>query len=169
MKTTVMTALTGAALLIAIFGGAAFGQSATPSPPPLPTIGGIPPPPPPPGGGAPTSTPAPTATATPQPTATNTPIPLTINLKLAHRTVAVNTTQKVTVTTLPGAAVSITVTYPNHRKKTHHGTGNSSGKVTWSYKQASGVTTAKSRTVSVHAVATSGGDKKSSTKKYTVK
>lgn len=161
------TAATGAALLIAMFGGAAFGQSTTPSPPPLPTIGGIPPPPPPPG--AATATPTAAPTATPQPTPTNTPIPLTINLRLAHKTVAVNTTQKVTVTTLPGAKVSITVTYPNKRKSTHKGTGNASGTVTWSFKQPSGVTTSKSRTVSVHAVATMNSGTKSSTKKYSIK
>jgi hypothetical protein len=158
-----------ALLLLPTTGKPAFGQTsatATPLPTivPLPTIGGIPPPPPPPGGA--TATPVP---ASPTPVPTSTPVPLTIQLSLAHSTLAVGKTQKVTVTTLPGADVTITVTFPNHKKKSHNAAADSSGLLVWSFKQPAKTTTSKSRTVLVHGVASANSTTKSVTKKYKIK
>ncbi len=168
MKKILVLLVAGAALLLLpTTGKPAFGQTsatATPLPTivPLPTIGGIPPPPPPPG--AATATPVP-----PTPVPTDTPVPLTIQVSLAHSTLAVGKTQKVTVTTLPGADVTITVTFPNHKKKNHNAAANTSGLLVWSFKQPAKTTTSKSRTVLVHGVASANSTTKSVTKKYKIK
>jgi hypothetical protein len=94
---------------------------------------------------------------------------LTINLKLSSKSLKVNSTEKITVTTLPGASVHITVTYANHKKKTHSGTAGGSGVLKWSYKQPAGTTTSKSKSASVHAAASLNGQHKSSTKRYSIK
>jgi hypothetical protein len=168
LKKILVLLVAGAALLLLpTTGKPAFGQTsatATPRPTivPLPTIGGIPPPPPPPG--AATATPVP-----PTPVPTDTPVPLTIQVSLAHSTLAVGKTQKVTVTTLPGADVTITVTFPNHKKKNHNAAANTSGLLVWSFKQPAKTTTSKSRTVLVHGVASANSTTKSVTKKYKIK
>jgi hypothetical protein len=168
LKKILVLLVAGAALLLLpTTGKPAFGQTsatATPLPTivPLPTIGGIPPPPPPPG--AATATPVP-----PTPVPTDTPVPLTIQVSLAHSTLAVGKTQKVTVTTLPGADVTITVTFPNHKKKNHNAAANTSGLLVWSFKQPAKTTTSKSRTVLVHGVASANSTTKSVTKKYKIK
>jgi hypothetical protein len=168
LKKILVLLVAGAALLLLpTTGKPAFGQTsatATPLPTiaPLPTIGGIPPPPPPPG--AATATPVP-----PTPVPTDTPVPLTIQVSLAHSSLAVGKTQKVTVTTLPGADVTITVTFPNHKKKNHNSAANTSGLLVWSFKQPAKTTTSKSRTVLVHGVASANSTTKSVTKKYKIK
>jgi hypothetical protein len=118
--------------------------------------GQVPPPPPPPGG-------------TPGTGVTFTPIPLTLRLKLGHGMVAPKTKQKLTITTLPGAAISIVVTFPNGNKKNHSGTANAAGSLSWSYKQPGSRITHSSRTAKVSAQASSAdGQTKSSTKRYTI-
>ncbi len=92
-----------------------------------------------------------------------------MSLSLGSKSVAAGKKQKVKVTTLPGASVDITVTFPNKKKKTHSGTAGSAGTVSWSFTQPSNVTTAKSRSATVKAVATGNGQTVSASKKYTIK
>lgn len=122
-----------------------------------------PPPPPPPGGG-PTATP----TSTPLPTATATPIPLTLNVRLAHGTVKAGQTQKVTVSTLAGAGISLSVAYPSGNKDSVSGSANGSGQLTYSFTQPGGMSRGSNRTVKVKVAASFAGQSKGSTKKYKI-
>ncbi len=129
-----------------------------------PNAHGQTPPPPPPPGGNPTAT----ATATPLPTATATPVPMRITLSVAHARVKAGQTQKATVSTLAGASISLSVTYPNGKKDSIQGSAGSSGQLTYSFAQPSGVTKGNKRTVTVKASADYAGLSKHSTKKYTI-
>ena len=136
--------------------------------------GGPPPPPfggtslpgltPPPAPGGPTAT----ATATLPPTSTATSIPLTLSVKLAHGTVAPRSQQTVSVTTLPGAGVTIVVHFPNGDTKRHAGVASDAGKLRWTYKQAGSRITHASRTAKVSVVASDESGSKSATKRYTI-
>jgi hypothetical protein len=169
MKRVLIPVACGAVLAVLAVVSPVKGQS----PPPPPTVGGIPPPPGPPcppgcPTATPTNTPVPTDTPTPTSTPTNTPIPLFVQVKLAHKTLKVGGKQKVTVTTLPAAHVTIQVAFPNKTKKHHGGTADDSGGFTWSFKQPGGVTTASSRTVKVTVTASNGTDSLKASKKYTI-
>lgn len=125
------------------------------------TAQGQPQPPPPPGGG-PTATPLPTAT----------PIPLTLRVSLSHTTIRAGQTQTVTVTALPGAVVSLSVTYPNSSRKAIVvlAAAGSAGTMTTSFVQPAGATTRSSHKAKVSVRAsTADGQSKSSTKRYTIK
>jgi hypothetical protein len=154
-------------VLLVFFGGllaalavAVPAHSQTPLPPPP---GAIPPPPPPPGGG-PTATPTLTPTVTP----TATPIPLFVTIKLAHGSVKVGAKQKISVTTVPAATVKISVAFPNKSKKTHSGTADANGSLTWSYKQPSGKTTPTSNTANVTVTASDAAGSLKKSKKYKI-
>jgi hypothetical protein len=162
LKKIIASILCGIGLTFALLAGTVRGQTPPPPPPPgntFPTIG--PPPPI-------NPTAVPTATATATATATSTPIPLTLNVRLAHKTLAPGKKQKVIVTALAGAHTHYTVTYPNKRHKTHSGTIGSSGRTSWSYTQPKNYTTAKSRTASVRVNVTLGDQHKTSKKTYTI-
>lgn len=158
-KTALALGLSGLVALMVIAPNA-HGQS----PPPVPTIGGPPGAPPGPPGSNPTATPTLVPTATP----TATVIPLTLRLALAHSRVSAGQTQKVTITTLAGATVTIGVTFPNGKKNSVQGSASASGKISYSYIQPAGVTKGSNRTVSVHATANALGQRKGSIKKYTI-
>lgn len=168
MKRIVLSVLMGGILAFFVVAHPASGQGGPPPPPPPggggPPGGQIPPPCPP--SGCPTNTPTatPIPTATPTATPTNTPIPCFATLSLSKKTVKVGKKQKVTVSTVAGASVAVTVKYPNKSKKTKRGTADS-GAFTWSYKQPANKTTAKSRKVSVSATATCSGQPPVSAKK----
>jgi plastocyanin len=147
--------------------GSVSAPTATPTPPAPPTA--IP-------TVVPTSTPVPTlgttavpATATPAPTATNTPLPLSVKVALGHKTVKVGAKQSIKVTSLPGAAVSITLTYPDGKKTRKSAHASTAGTYTWSFKQPSGHTTRTKHTVKVAVSASRGADSVKATKSYTVK
>lgn len=142
--------------------GTAPGATATATLPPPPT--GV-------ATAVPTSTPLPTAippTSTPQPTATNTPLPLFVKVALGHKTAKTGAKQSIKVTTLPGAAVSITVTFPDGAKKRHSAHASASGMYTWSFKQPSGHTTRTKHTAKVAVKVSNGAGSMSSTKSYTI-
>src|SRR5579859_3236919 len=98
-------------LLLAVLAVVSPVKGQTPPPPPGPGSGPPPPPGPPCPPGCPTATP--TNTPVPTDTPTNTPIPLFVQLKLQHKSVKVGAKQKVTVSTLPGANVTVQVAFPN--------------------------------------------------------
>lgn len=159
MRKIVVSILFGVVSSFLIIAGPVRGQIQPPPPP-------APPCPP----KCPTATPSPTptVTATPSPTPTATPVPLTLTVKLAHGTVNPRSKQKVTVTTLPSATVNLTVKFPNGNTKTHSGTANASGGLSWSYVQPGSRITHSSSTVRVSVQASNGTDTKSSTKRYTI-
>jgi hypothetical protein len=95
-------------------------------------------------------------------------VPLFVQLKLAHKTVKANAKQKVSVTTLPAAHVTIQVVFPNKSKKHHGGTADDSGGYSWSFKQPGGVTTASSRSAKVTVTVSNGTDSLTASKQYTV-
>jgi hypothetical protein len=82
--------------------------------------------------------------------------------------VAPRASQKVSITTLPGASISVLVTFPNGDTKTHTATANSAGTASWSYKQPGSRITHGSRTGTVTVEASNATDTKRSTKRYTI-
>jgi hypothetical protein len=160
MKRTVLALGISAIVAFLVVAPNAHGQS----PPPVPTIGA------PPGGppGPPGSNPTATATLVPTATPTATVVPLTLRLSLAHSKVSAGGTQKVTATTLAGASVSVSVTFPNGKKDSVQGSAGASGKLSYSFTQPSGMTRGSNHTVTVHASASALGQSKSATKKYTI-
>lgn len=146
-----------------VVSGSVPAPTATPTPPAPPTA-------------VPTSTPVPTlgttavpATATPVPTATNTPLPLSVKVALGHKAVKVGAKQSIKVTTLPGAAVSITLTYPDGKKTRKSSHATAAGTYTWNFKQPSGHTTRTKHTVKVAVSVSRGADSVKSNKSYTIK
>jgi hypothetical protein len=114
----------------------------------------------------PTATPTSTPTATP----TSTPIPLSLAVKLGHKVVAAGAKQSISVTTLPGANVSVVVTFPDGAKKRHSGTADENGAYTWSFKQPAGHDTASKHTAKVVVTVSHGTDTPlKTTKSYTIK
>lgn len=171
MKKIVLSLVCGAALSLLIVVGPVRGQGAPPPPPPPPAT--IAPPCPPTGCPTATPTPAPptaTPTNTPLPTPTSTPIPLFVRVKLAHKSLKAGAKQRISVSTLPAAHVTLQVQFPNHSKKHRGGKANSSGTFSWTFKQPAGVTNNHNHTakVIVH-VSTPGGGALKSIKKYTIK
>jgi hypothetical protein len=133
---------------------------------------GPPPPPPNPGGGlnpppAPGASATPTATATPSPTPTA--IPLTLNVKIAHRSIKAGQTERVTVTSLSGAATSLKISFPGgkwtYRKSATLG---ASGVKTFSFKQPGLKAGQTNHTATVKVTVSLNGQQKHSTKTYTV-
>lgn len=125
---------------------------------------------------APTSTPTqapaastntPTSTPVP-PTPTTTPIPLFVSAKIGHKSVAPGKKQTITVRTLPGARVSIAISYPSGKKKHHHATAGSSGTTSWSFKQASGLTRGSKRTAKVTIAVVQDGVTVTAHRSYTI-
>lgn len=166
MRRIVFAVLGAALLALMAIGGTVRGQG--PPPPPPPPGAGTPPPtlsPPCPPTGCATATP--TITPIP-PTPTATAIPVTVAIKLAHAAVNPRSSQKVTVTTLPNASVDITVNFPNGDTKTHAGNADSTGKLTWSYKQPGSRITHASRTARVSVTASSSSGTASRTKRYAI-
>ena len=155
MKKFSLALSAGVLLALAIVVGSVQGQ--TPPPPPPPSFGPT---------STPTTVPTPTSTPTPVPTAT--PIPLTLSVSLAHGKVKSGQTQKVTVSTLPNAGLTITAKFPSGSKDQVGAAANSSGSLVFSFVQPGGVTRGNNRTVSVSVKATSGTQSKSSTKKYSI-
>ena len=146
-KTVLVLGLAGAAACAAVAPNA-HGQ--TPPPPPGFTATNTPVPPP------------PTATAT------ATQVPLSLRVSLAHGTVKPYQGQKVTVNTLPGASVSLSVNYPSGQRDSLSASANASGNLTYSFSQPYGQSRPSNHTVSVKVKATLAGQSKSSTKKYTI-
>jgi plastocyanin len=144
------------------------GSGATPTatlpPPPtsVPTAG-------------PTSAPAPTVgatsvppTSTPRPTATSTALPLFVKLAIGHKSTKAGAKQSIKVTTLPGATVSITVTFPDGSKKRQSAHASAAGTFNWSFKQPSGHTSRTKHTVKVAVTVSNGNGSARATKSYTV-
>lgn len=163
MRKLVLATLIGAVAALALVLGTVNGQQGPPpGPTPLPTPVFQPPPPPLP------PCPPTCPTVTPTATATATPVPLTLNLRLAHHTVNPQSKQKLTVTTLPNIPVTITVKFPDGDGKSHDGTTDTAGKLTWSYIQPGSRITHTSRTGRVSVRVSSGAQVKGSTKPYTI-
>jgi plastocyanin len=143
----------------------ASGPAATATP--VPTTPPAPP--------ASTSTPVPTlgsvaATATPQPTATSTAVPLFLKLAVGHKTVKAGAKQSVKVTTVAGAAIGITVTFPVGAKKHRTAIAPASGTFTWNFKQPGGRTTKTKHTAKVAVTVSQGtGSSKKANKTYTIR
>lgn len=136
---------------------------------PAPTATATPPPPT--AGSTAVATPDPTSvppTSTPLPTPTNTPLQLFVKVVVGHKSAKVGTKQSIKVTTLPGAAVSITLTLPDGSKKHHSARASAAGRYTWKFKQPSGHTTRTKHTVKVAVKVSNGTGSVNSTKRYTV-
>jgi hypothetical protein len=103
-----------------------------------------------------TATPTPGATSTATPTPSPTPVSLYIRAKLAHKALKAGRKQTISVQTLPGAAVSITVTYPNRKKVHHKGKADAKGLLSWVYKQPAGVTRGSNHLVHIVLTASQG-------------
>ena len=120
-----------------------------------------------------TSTPIPptaTPTSTPTATPTSTPVTLFLTVKVGHKAVRAGTKQSISVTTLPGATVSVVVTFPDGVKKRQSGTADQSGAYTWSFKQPGGHSTASRHTAKVVVTVSYGtATPMKSTKSYTIK
>lgn len=114
-----------------------------------------PPPPPPPGG-----------FATPTPTATS--VPPTLAVQIAHGNVAPRAKQSLTISTAAGVSLSVVVVFPNGDKKTHTGTANATGRLTWSYVQPGSRITHTSRTARVTVTASNGPQSVSAVRSYTI-
>jgi hypothetical protein len=95
-------------------------------------------------------------------------VPLSISVHLAHSTVAPGKKQKVSVSTLAGAAVSLTVTFPNKYKRSHDATANSAGTASWSFVQPGNRITHTSRSAKVAVQVSSGGLSLHTSKHYTI-
>jgi hypothetical protein len=108
----------------------------------------------------PTSTPTSTATPTSTPTATptSTRVPLSLTVKLAHKAVKAGTKQSISVTTLPGADISIVVTFPDGTKKRHSGKADANGAYIWSFRQPAGHTTTSKHAARVVVTVSDGID-----------
>jgi len=124
----------------------------------------------------PTSTPVATlgttavpATSTPAPTATSAPLAVFVKLALGHKSVKAGAKQSVKVTTLPGAAVSITVTYPDGKKKRQSARAPAGGTYTWNFKQPAGHTTRTKHTAKVAVTVSRGSESARATKSYIIK
>jgi hypothetical protein len=106
---------------------------------------------------APTSTPAVTLT----PTATEAPTPsglaCFIVVNIAHRQLKAGRKQTATVTTLPGAGVSIAVQFPNRARQSSGGVAGTVGTFAWTFTQPGGVTTPKGKMARITGVATCAG------------
>jgi hypothetical protein len=87
---------------------------------------------------------------------------------VGHKTTKVGSKQSIKVTTLPGASVSITVTFPDGVKKRQSAHASAAGNYTWSFKQPSGHTTRTKHAVKVAVKVSNGTHSVSSTKSYTV-
>ncbi len=133
--------------------------TAVPTSTPVPTLGTT----------AVPATPTPVPTATPAPTATSAPLAVFVKLALGHKSVKAGTKQSVKVTTLPGAAVSITVTYPDGKKKRQSAHAPAGGTYTWNFKQPAGHTTRTKHTAKVAVTVSRGTDSARATKSYTIK
>ena len=114
---------------------------------------------------APTSVPA---TSTPVPTATSTPAPLFVKLAIGHKTTKAGAKQSIKVTTVPGAAVSITLTYPDGKKSRKSAHATAGGTYTWNFKQPSGHTTRTKHTAKVAVTVTSASGSAKASKSYTI-
>jgi predicted lipoprotein with Yx(FWY)xxD motif len=82
-------------------------------------------------------------------TATPTTVALAVHVKLAAKKVKAGQRQTAIVTTEAGANVSLTVSFPNKHQLHHSATANSSGKLTWHFKEPKNASKGKNHTVKV--------------------
>lgn len=115
---------------------------------------------------APTVTPSPTSIP---PTSTPTQTALFVRVKLGHTTVKSGIRQTITVTTLPGAHVTIKVRFPRGKGTSHSGVASKSGKLSWHFTQRGGATKGSNHTASVHVTVSLGGETHKTTKKYKIR
>jgi hypothetical protein len=89
---------------------------------------------------------------------------------IGHKSVKAGTKQSVKVTTLPGAAISIVVTFPDGTKMHRTATASDSGTFTWTFKQPGRHTTRTKHTAKVAVTVSHGaGSRVKSTKTYTIR
>jgi hypothetical protein len=81
-----------------------------------------------------------------------------VTVHLAHKSVGSGKKQTVSATTLPNAAVTVVVTFPDGAKIHRTGAADAAGRYAWSFKQPAGHTGAAKRTARVLVTATHGSD-----------